>query len=168
MPHCSKGGDPEWVWCCWTRDSLIFNLHALEPCLLEKKKHANNEFSILHAKLCVQITGFHDCHSVPSVSAKMGFSIPCCRFYSLKSKTFSKYFDFSTTKQNYISLLTLMELGRDPRIYWCLAFCRCLWKIWSAVLIKNSYFPYEVIREKDLNFIIVTLLKLEEKVREKS
>lgn len=98
------------------------------------------------------------CHSVPSVSAKMVFcNIPSCGFYSLKNKTFSetsfstKCFAFSTTKHNYISLLILKELGRDPEFpYWCLAFCRCLWKIWSAALIKNSYFPCDVMREKDL------------------
>lgn len=155
MGHCSKGGDPKMGSVLFveqgTHWSLIFS--TLKPCLSEEKKY---EFSILHAKLCVWIMGFHGCHSVPSVSAKMVFSIPRCRFYSLKTKTFSKTcfsakcFNFSTTKQNYISLLTLMELGRDPRIYCFLAFCRCLWKIWSAVLIKNSYFPCEVIREKDL------------------
>lgn len=125
---------------CWTRGWLIFTCFStLKPCLSEQKKYANYHFSILHAKQYTQITCFCDCHSVTSMSVEVTFAslqwrcrllctsaleimllvadfIAWRRYCYLKCSFSSKYFDLSTTKQNYISLLTLMELGRDPRI----------------------------------------------------
>lgn len=116
------------VQCCWTRGWLIFTCFSTrKPCLSEQKKSMQTNFSIPYAKQCIQITCFHDCHSVTLVIVEMVFAsleimlliadfIAWRRCCSLKCSFPTKYFDLSTTKQNNISLLTLMELGRNLRI----------------------------------------------------